>query len=571
MSHRDTHHSDGRSQGARYAFPQPDGSVWLGLKLSTLVVLGTALASAIGLVMSGGPLPLAALLLITVAVVSLLPIADRTLLDWLSPAARHLLLLINGGQAVATARPRPQGPRAWRLPMPPECGPLTVHALPTSRGGDSSHVPFDGGVDGGADGSEVDEGWGVVAAARPRRSPGSTRRPGRQTAIFDVLSLAGVGLLDPAGQDTRLAAWGSCLDALATDARVHHLQWITHSRPDTGRHLTSGPHDVRSLDASPSGSPPRSALELRWDYHEMVTAAAREAWEHRHLLAVTFSINPSLNETGPAQPGTPGSETGRSAAAHRRGADPRPDPPLPNGMLDGMRDVASLLLTADLLARPLTSGEIGPLLRLLTDPSLNDDSRDPAVRGVEPDPVAHDRWGVRCRRSGWDHLRTDDTWHRSYTVSGWPQLPLAADWLAPLLQATPPLGTARTLAVHVTAVAPLHAVRQARAAVAKAHLDAADRGRLGIHPAGRDGSHADQRAADDADALEAELAAGYRLLQTRAVLTISAPDPSLLRQATTALRTTAATCRLDLRPLHGQHQHGLVATLPLGLLPGATR
>jgi hypothetical protein len=567
MSHRDSHQSDGRSQGARYVFPQPDGSVWLGLKLSTLVVLGTALASAIGLVMSGGPLPLAALLLITAAVVSLLPVADRTLLDWLSPAARHLLLLINGGKAVAPPRPGRQGPRAWRLPMPPECGPLTLHALPTNRGGDSSHVP----VDGGADGAEVDEGWGVVAAARPRRSPGSTRRPGRQTVIFDVLSLDGVGLLDPAGQDTRLAAWGSCLDALAADARVQHLQWITHSRPDTRQHLTGGPHDVRSLEASPPGSTPRSALELRRDYHEMVTAAAREAWEHRHLLAVTFSSNTSLKETGQARPGTPDSETGRSAAAHRRGADQRPDPLLLDGMRDGMRDVAGLLLTADLLARPLTSGEIGPLLRLLTDPSLSDDSRDPAVPGDEPDPVAHERWGVRCRRSGWDHVRTDDTWHRSYTVSGWPQLPLAADWLAPLLHATPPHGTARILAVHITAVAPLHAVRQARAAAAKAHLDAADRSRLGMHPTGRDGSHADQRAADDADALEAELAAGYRLLQTRAVLTISAPDPALLRQATTALRTTAATCRLDLRPLHGQHQHGLVATLPLGLLPGATR
>ena len=563
MSHRDTRHSDGRSQGARYVFPQPDGSVWLGLKLSTLVVLGTALAGAIGLVMSGGPLPLAALLLITVAVVSLLPVADRTLLDWLSPAARHLLLLINGARAVATARPGRQGPRAWRLPMPPECGPLTVQALPTSGGGDSSHVPMDGG----ADGAEIDEGWGVVAAARHRRSRGSTRRPGRQTVIFDVLSLDGVGLLDPAGQDTRLAGWGSCLDALAADARVHHLQWITHSRPDTRRHLTSGPQDVRSLDACPPGSPPRNALELRQDYHEMVTAAAREAWEHRHLLAVTFSINPSLNETGPARPGTPRSETPRSAGAHLRGADPRPDPLL----LDGMRDVATLLLTADLLARPLTSGEIGPLLRVLTDPSLSDDNRDPAAGGVEPDAVAHERWGVRCRRSGWDHVRTDDTWHRSYTVSGWPQLPLAAEWLAPLLQAAPPSGTARALAVHVTAVAPLHAVRQARSSAAKARLDAADRGRLGMHPAGRDGSHTDQRAADDADALEAELAAGYRLLQTRAVLTVSAPDPALLRQATTALRTTAATGRLDLRPLHGQHQHGLVATLPLGLLPGASR
>jgi hypothetical protein len=278
-------------------------------------------------------------------------------------------------------------------------------------------------------------------------------------------------------------------------------------------------------------------------------------------------MNPSSGQSDLAREGEPGTDRAQPVGARRRGTDQLPDPLL----LDGMRDLASLLLTADLLARPLSTGEIGPLLRVLTDPSLGDDCHGLDGGGVEPDPVAHERWGVRCRRSSWDHVRTDDTWHRSYTVSGWPQLALAADWLAPLLQATPPTGTARTLAVHVTAVAPLHAVRQARAAAAKAHLDAADRSRLGMHPTGQNGSHTEQRATEDAEALEAELAAGYRLLQTRAVLTVSAPDPALLRQATTALRTTAATCRLDLRPLHGQHQHGLVATLPLGLLPGATR
>jgi hypothetical protein len=116
--------------------------------------------------------------------------------------------------------------------------------------------------------------------------------------------------------------------------------------------------------------------------------------------------------------------------------------------------------------------------------------------------------------------------------------------------------------LHATPVAPLRAARQARAAAAKAELDAADRSRLGLTPSSASG------LTSDAAALEAELAAGYRLLATAAVLTVTAPDTQLLDTACTALRTAAATSRLDLRPLHGQHPLGLVATLPLGQYPG---
>jgi hypothetical protein len=82
------------------------------------------------------------------------------------------------------------------------------------------------------------------------------------------------------------------------------------------------------------------------------------------------------------------------------------------------------------------------------------------------------------------------------------------------------------------------------------------------------GSAVDDQRAGDAAALEVELAAGFRMLHTRGVVTVHAPDPQRLQQATSSLRTLAATHRLDLRPLHGQHDLGLVATLPLALMPG---
>jgi hypothetical protein len=169
----------------------------------------------------------------------------------------------------------------------------------------------------------------------------------------------------------------------------------------------------------------------------------------------------------------------------------------------------------------------------------------------------------------WTSVRTGDAWHRTYAVSNWPNLPLPADWLAGVLTSPPPDGTSRTLSVHARPVSPVHAVRQARAAAAKVQLDAVDRGRLGLTGTPHGVTPLDDQRAADAAALETELAAGYRMLHSRAVITISGTDPQKLQQASAAVRATAATHRIDLRPLHGRHHLGLVASLPLTVVPGS--
>jgi hypothetical protein len=273
------------------------------------------------------------------------------------------------------------------------------------------------------------------------------------------------------------------------------------------------------------------------DQQHLTAQLQQHAVTHQHLLALTLDLRQlSTGVSG-------------SVGAGRRGRGL--SPAAFEGALRAVRDAATALLTADLLGCPLTVEELTGTLGLLLDPTATSCGPLPA-----------------STRQDWDRGRTDDTLHRCYAVTGWPRLPLTADWLTPLLHAPLPPGTARTLSVHTRPVAPAPAARRARASSAKARLDASDRSRLGL--TGPDHSRlGDTLAEADADATEAELAAGYRLTDLSVLLAVSAAEPAALEQGCRQLRTDAATSRLGLRPLHGQHLTALASVLPLGLHPGA--
>lgn len=528
----------GRS-ALRYQLPAASGAIWLGLPTSAMLLLAIGIAAAVVALLSGVPVPLAAGFLVLTTLTATVPVAGRTPLGWAPAAAEHTLRRVrrNTGWAAGAhldeSAPPPtasliaSSARRVRLRLPAEYGRLTLTAVQA----------------GGA------EPIGVLHGAGR----------GTGTVVLELVGTDRFALLDPAAQDSQLARWGSCLSALAADPAIARWQWLTHSRTDTHPQLpptahgtSAGPADLSDPGAPSGAANPRTGsgvpIELlKADHAQLVDTAAGQALDHRHLLAITLH--------GPAI----GSVSGGATAS---------------GLTDRVRDVAALLLGADLLARPLPPDELGTVLRLLTDPALPDRNLpDPTgtVGYVPAEGCADPRsWAIRSRHASWTSCRTDDSWHRSYAVTSWPRLALPADWLAPLLHTPPPAGTARTLAVHAVPVAPQHAARRARAATAKAALDAADRSRLGLTSGGA-ATAADTLAAADAADLEAELVAGYRLLQLSAFLTVTALDRGRLAAATDALRTLTVTHRLDLRPLHGQHPHGLVATLPLGLLPGGRR
>jgi len=542
-----------------YSLPALDGTVWLGLRPASLAALGAAVATAVAAMLAGVPLPLATVLLVAGTASAVVPLAGRTALSWCPLLAWHLVSRLrrrrgwthdlhelgdddrrrrpDTGPAAAAdpssrsttgpgsgGSPATAGGAMPRVPLPPECGRLHLRALSPDTG---DRPPV---------GVLVDRGSSEL------------------TVVFEVTGTDRFALLEPAGQDTRLAGWGTCLSALAADHRVLRVQWLTHTRPDTRRHYDdvddrSDQDDQKGRDEgeaqSPTGAPDASGVptgDLGADYRQLVARAARAALRHEHLLTLTLA---------PAGGGRVSSD-GRPAGS--RVAAPGQD----HALVEVVRDLAAVLLTADLLPHPLSPAELGTAIRRLCDPTLTDPTQALA------DPR---QWGVLSRQRRWDSCRTDDGVHRSYALTGWPRLALPADWLAPVLHAAPPDGTSRTFAVHAQPVAPAHAARRARAATAKARLDAADRSRLGFSPAA-----ADTLAQTDAAALEAELVAGYRLTYLTALLTISAPDLPRLAVASQALQTLAVTHRLDLRPLHGQHPAGLVGCLPLGrALPGAAR
>jgi hypothetical protein len=546
--------------------------------MSNLLTLAVALAVTILLVLAGAPVPAAAALLLLAAVITLVPIADRPLLHWFGPALGYCIggglghVLGSGrstwsaadgplpvGTAVAWGQSPRRSPRRGlrRAPLPPECGRLMA----------MDQAPSEGPM-----GAAPVAVLFHTAAPRPRSKaagPHEDLPRGARTVVLELCSTGGFGLLEPPEQDTTLAGWGGSLDALAADARVLRVQWLTHTRPAPFTHLSS---DLGGKPRTPTTAGARNdvdfdvdsvgAGELHDDYADLVTAVTAQAWTHTHLLAVT--LRPDT--TAASRPGRRGRDHGISSQHDEQ-----------LSLLEQVREITGRLLSAELLARPLSLAELGGTLRLLTEPDYPGLSSDPSsVLASDLGSVlasdlgaAEQAWGVRCRRTDWTTVRTGDAWHRSYAVSDWPNLALSADWLTGILASTPTDGTTRTLSMHARPVSPVHAVRQARAAAAKVHLDAADRSRFGLTATPGAAAPLDDQRASDAAALETELAAGYRMLHTRAVITISAIHPHRLQQATAALRATAATHRLDLRPLHGQHHLGLVATLPLTVVPGS--
>jgi hypothetical protein len=331
-------------------------------------------------------------------------------------------------------------------------------------------------------------------------------RARQRTVVLAVAGSDRFPMIEPLEQHRLLAAWGNALTGLAADTRVRRVQWIERAAPEDR-------DPAAWLDARvPANAEPTAVA----DYRQLAASIASAAFRHDVWLAVAFDRDPDVD----ALP----------AAATQ---------------------VTAGLLAAQLSARPLSLAETAELLRRGLDGTAN-------AGAVTVQQVA-----ALSHQLGWESLRTDDCWHRAFAVTGWPRLPVHTGWLEPLLVAAPPQAV-RTVSVHLRPVAAQVAMRQARATRARARLDAADRSRLGLLDSPR--LDVDQA---DAAAAEEELVAGYRLHHVAASITVSAGSAEQLNGAARAIRTAAQTARLELRPLHGQHQHGLVSSLPLCRPDGA--
>jgi hypothetical protein len=496
-----------------YTLPTASGTLWLGLGPAAVGALAVTAVAAVLLMLTGAPLWLAVAVTAIGSTTGLWPVAGRSTLQWLPVAVRHATGRVTGRAAWTTA------PDTGDVAVPSPESSSEESSLETGRPRGHGRPPHTSRL-------TLPRGWGRlhIAQAAPDIALIGNRSRDTSTVVLAVTGTGTFGLLDPHAQDSELSRWGGSLATLLALPRLRHLQWLTHTRPQSlpaAADLT-GP-DLNNPDLNGSG---HNGSDLAADYAHLVRHTCSQALTHTHLLALTVTAE---------------------------------DPEL---VRSTVRQASATLLAADLLCCPISPDELPRLLRLLLDPALPDDaiSRSNAIAHTaarSPEPSA------LSLRTGWSSCQTDDTLHRGYAVTGWPRLPLSADWLAPLLHHPPEPGTARTLAVHARPVSPQHASRRARASAAKARLDSADRQRLGFTADA--GSALD---AADAEHTEGELLAGYRMADLTALTVLHAPDLRSLDASGRDLTALTVSQRIDLRPLHGQHHHALGAALPLGKQPG---
>ena len=484
---------------ASYSFG--DGAapaIWLGLGAARLATLSAGLLVAVGTLAAGAPMAAAAVSAGLAGIAALLPLAGRPAVGWLTPLVAHV-------HAAVTARGR------WCAPPPAAV--LTATDTPRQAGAGRCRpvrlrLPAEYGRPHLLEPDGQDDH--VCCLIDPTA--------GTLTVLFDVAGVDRYPLLEPVEQDQLLTGWGEALTWLGRDPDLLRVQLLDRTRP---------------APVPPDSDPRTDASECR--LHDSLTAVLAQLSSTRDsVLAVQFRVDAFV-----------------TAGPRRSGAGRFDEVDLP-GFTTRARQLAGAVLAAQLVLRPLPADE---LLELFTDvltPTAR--IRDRADRRAGR---TTDRWGGLSRRCGWDHVRVQDSWHRSFAVSFWPATPVGGSWLAPLLLASP-ADAARTLSIHLEPLSAADAARAARAARTRAELDRADRFRLGLT-----GTAQADRAADASGDVDADLVAGHSALRLSAVLTVTAPDLTGLAEAARQLQQSAATCRLQLRPLHGQHELGLAATLPL--------
>lgn len=162
-------------------------------------------------------------------------------------------------------------------------------------------------------------------------------------------------------------------------------------------------------------------------------------------------------------------------------------------------------------------------------------------------------------RAEWDRCRVDGGVHRSYWVASWPQLPVTAGWLDGFLAVT---GVTRTFAVAFVPVARHQARRRIERDLVKLESDATTRAERGRRV---DARH--RRATQSLLDRERELVDGHGEFAYAGVVTVSAPDDDTLVRDAQTVEQLALEAGLELRALHGRHDLGWAATLPLGRAP----
>ena len=494
--------------GRAYRFAPLDRTGWLlGLSGAQCLTLAAGTLAAGMLLNARAPAPSVLVPLALAAVVAFAPWDGRPAHQWIPALTRTGLLRLRGRQTWVAELPL----LPWR---PDDAG--VRPSLPPFLDG---LILTDSGSLGRCGGPAVAGGSvGVVFDRRHRTASASLRAVGR-----------GFTLLDRAEQDRLAALWGDVLAGFCAErSAVRSVRVTEWAGPDALEEF------ARFADGRRRASGESPALE---SYRQLLVDAASTAIHHEVLVTVTVALN-------------------RLRRRHRGEASS--EDAATTVLLEELRLFSARLEEAGVsVTGPLTSTETAEAIRMRCDPTAIQPARRKntslaAMAGL----VSLWNWGPLATRFLWDHLQIDGARHRTYWVAEWPRLDVPANWIEPLLLHGS--GT-RTFTLHCEPVPPSRSRRRVDRDATRLAADEEQRSRAGFRVGARH-----RRCESAVLEREADLVAGHAELEFAGFLTVSAPSDEELERTCADYEQAAAQAGLELRPVHGQHDHGFVCALPLG-------
>lgn len=348
--------------------------------------------------------------------------------------------------------------------------------------------------------------------------------------VTGVLRCTGRGFASAARpeQDRMLDNWGAVFGPFAReDSPVARLTWIERTQP--------ADVDAHRQFLSATGALDRQDSTAVADYLALIDRQLRASVSHEVLLTLTVDQR-RLRYTHKGH-------SRRAAAVDVLSEELR--------LLSARFEAAGLTVDG-----PLSPPMLAAAVRTQSDP---DQAKQVAVLTRSLAAAAGRgtiEWGPMTVEPSWAHVRVDSAWHRCYRIARWPQLPVPADWLGPLLtdsQAT------RTVCVVCEPVALTRSARAADREAMVRESDADQKAQRGFRITARE-----RKRLNEVEARERELAEGHGECRFTGLVDISAPSEDTLREASAAIEQAAAQSMIDLRALEARHDQGWAACLPLG-------
>ena len=205
------------------------------------------------------------------------------------------------------------------------------------------------------------------------------------------------------------------------------------------------------------------------------------------------------------------------------------------------------------VAPPLSPTDLAAAVRWRSDPT-GQGARRQSLAAVTGHAVAE--WAPMAVEAGWFEARVDGSWHRSFAIAGWPMLPVAADWMGPLLTVD---DVTRTVTIVFEPVPLASAAQDANRQLTSIEADHEQKERHGFRLTARE-----RRRQADVETRERELAEGHPLFRHVGIVTVTAATLDELDDACSRVEQAAAQSLIDLRPLAARQIEGWVSSLPLG-------